>query len=692
MKRASPASDSPATKRSKASQACASCRRQKSRCEILDVRTHPGAPVSVCCHRCKVLGIECSFETSDLIHFLPKPTATTPTHQGASPSTVSDESSPPEYESYGGLNTLATVASSRPNVEPATVNSIPSRYGMLPEDLVPTATTPIWGCVSRVDWTATPMLAIQEMVRCPRTDHAGPELASGGRLADIVSPPEITSLLEIFESRYGPWLYAELGSLECTNSLLDIVRCTIASRHLGPSPRSAIAPRLQKLTEDVFVREVFNPQPSLDSIKALLILSVWAPICGTGAEARDGRLLIASAVSMAMNLHLQKESNRAIGLHAEKDGLTPDKQAELDESIKRWRLWMHLSIAESFLCIGTGRAPVSHLSQPDHDMSSLTALPDFGLATVRNIRLGLTAKMFDIAETGLKARLKHAKDLTSFFHKMNESLYAMDGLGRLLTPLPVVTPHDIFYSQMIILQYNACRLLILHHALREVRTIYEREVPTTPWYQVKTEGDACVSLFWGRMALIAAEAVLTAFLTPSDLTLLSTAPDNLYVMVGFAATWIFVTNFSIHQLGGTKLGGASERLQSMAIDRLNQIAHSPDHAAARCGHLLGALLSAWERRKPRDQLENRPCQHMLNVTLPYARVVPSASDLANGNGGNADYLNPPNYLDLANGANSTHDAANPTNSDLFMDDAFWASFVENLNSDTFIAQNSGMAV
>lgn len=199
MKRASPASsDSPATKRSKASQACASCRRQKSRCEILDVRTHPGAPVSIRCHRCKVLGIQCSFETSDLIHFLPKPTATTPTQQGASPSTVSDEPSPPEYESYGGLNTLATVASSRPNVEPVTVNSIPSRYGMLPEDLVPTATTPIWGCVSRVDWTATPMLAIQEMVRCPRTDHAGPELPSGGRLADIVSPPEITSLLEMF--------------------------------------------------------------------------------------------------------------------------------------------------------------------------------------------------------------------------------------------------------------------------------------------------------------------------------------------------------------------------------------------------------------------------------------------------------------------------------------------------------------
>jgi hypothetical protein len=193
MKRVSAtSSDGPAPKRTKASQACASCRRQKSRCEILDVRSQSGAPVTIRCHRCKVLSIECSFETSDLIHFLPKPTTPVPPLSPA----VSNVGTP--LDSYGGLNTLAAVASSRPNAaEPVAVNSIPNRYGMLPEDLVPTATTPIWGCVSRVDWTATPMLAIQELVRCPRTD-SGLEIPSGGRLTDILSPPEITSLLEMF--------------------------------------------------------------------------------------------------------------------------------------------------------------------------------------------------------------------------------------------------------------------------------------------------------------------------------------------------------------------------------------------------------------------------------------------------------------------------------------------------------------
>ncbi|KAJ7856622.1 hypothetical protein B0H13DRAFT_2672973 [Mycena leptocephala] len=646
MKRTVPSSnENPPPKRSKASQACASCRRQKSRCEILDVRPAPGAPVTIRCHRCKVLGVQCSFETSDLIHFAPKTTSQTP--PDASAASSGERSPAPVSDSYGGLNTLATVASSRLNAEEVTFNSIPGQFGMSPEDLVPTPTTPIWGSVSRVDWTATPMLAIQELVRCPRTD-TGLKIPSASSLSDILSPPEITSLLEIFENRYTPWLCAQPGPLESSNSLLNIARCTIASRHLSPDARATIAPRLQKLTEDVFLREIFNPQPSLESIKALLILSVWTPICGTGAETQDGRLLIASAVSMAMNLHLQNESKRAVGLRADKDGLTSDKQAELNESTQRWRLWMHLSISESMLCLGTGRTPVSHFSQLDREMINLSSLPHFTLSAVRDIRLGLGAKLFDITETALKFRLKTVADLGAFFDQINASISSMEGLSRLFVPLPVITQYDSFYSQMLLLQYNCCRLLIIHHALREARTAYEREKPLTPWYAAEIKGHH-ISLYWGHQALISAEAVLTTFLTPSDLTLLSTAPDNLYGQVG----------------------GASERLQSMTIERLKQIAHSPDHAAARCGHVLGALMNAWEQRKPQEGTPhtNGLCMmhnmHFTPFPLP---------DVASADG----YLNPPSYQDLAD----------TSNSDLFMDDAFWASFVENLNSDTFIAQNS----
>ncbi|KAJ6501934.1 hypothetical protein C8R45DRAFT_974877 [Mycena sanguinolenta] len=663
MKRvATPSSEIRPPKRTKASQACALCRRQKSRCEILDI-SHP---VTIRCHRCKVLGVECSFESSDFIHVSPQ---TTPTSH-PSPAETSSSSSPALVagspfsvpDSYGGLNTLATVASSRPNAAEtrASSSSAAKQYRINVEDLVPTETTPVWGSLSRVDWTAAPMLAIQELVRCPSTQDSNLQLPSGDSLSDILSSSEITSLLEIFEKNYTPWLCAQPGPLESKNSLLDLARCTIASRHMAPEIRSTIAPRLQKLTEEVFLREVFNPQPSLESIRALLILSVWTPICGTGSEARDGRLLIASAVSMAMNLHLQDESKRVTGLRAEESQPYSAQQTELNDSMLRWRLWMYLSISESMLCIGTGRPPVSHLSQVDLEIITLSSFPRLNVAAVRDFRLGITAKLFNLAESALKVRLKGVNDLEAFFDDINACIYSMESLNRLLSPLPVVTQCDAFYSQMLILQYNAYKLLVIHHALREIRTTWERDAPELPWYRVETRGQT-PSLFWGHIGLQNSEAVLSTFLavSSSDLTLLSCSPDNVYVMVGFAATWIFVTNYTVHQLGNTQLVGASEHLQNMTIERLNQIAHAPDHAAARCGYVLRALMNAWEQRRAQVELIKPTDTCKLEISYAHFPV--------------------PHYtcVDCPAG-----------NSDLFMDDAFWTSFVANLNSDMFSVDTS----
>ncbi|KAK6974954.1 hypothetical protein R3P38DRAFT_3128742 [Favolaschia claudopus] len=652
MKRAA-SGDTPPTKRTKASQACASCRRQKSRCEIIpvDVRAVAGAPVVIRCHRCKTLDIQCSFETSELIHFSPRTIVqSSPPASSSSPTVVS----PLQSSNNAGLTTLATVASSRPNVEegpssvPAAANvpHITGSFGMRPEDLVPTAATPIWGSISRLDWTATPMLAIQELIRCPRTDAAARVLPSAEKLSDILSSAEITSLLEIFESRYAPWLCVQPTPLETSNSLLDIARCTIASRHLPPASRSAVAPRLQKLTEDVFLREIFNPQPSLESIQALLILSVWSPICGTGAETRDGRLLIASAVSMAMNLHLQDESRHAAVIRQDKLGLvsSTEKQTELINSIRRWRL-------------------------ADHEIINLSAMADFSLSAVRDIRLGLNAKLWDISETALKLRVSSFDDLEAFFEKINSSLHLLEGLSRLITPLPSITDYDKFYSQMLILQLHACRLLVNHHALRELRTVYERDRPQQQWFSAQIKGQS-LTFFWGYPALTSAETVLSTFLGVTDSTLLSTAPDNIFAMVTFSAVWIFVSNFSLVQMGKSYLGGASERLQSMSMELLNKIALAPDHAAARCGHVLGALMTAWEQRKPKDgpwdgTIPSNMCM-MPGVPLyPYP-----CAKFAETEG----YLNPPSYQELVDSMASS--------TDLFMDDAFWSSFLENLNSDT----------
>ncbi|KAF7329727.1 hypothetical protein MKEN_00236000 [Mycena kentingensis (nom. inval.)] len=693
MKRSQPQDNNPgAPKRTKASVACTRCRSQKSRCELLDVSGQPGMPVVVRCHRCKVLGAECSFETSNLIHFLPKaPSSVADASPSPATSSTLSESSPtaPAPERFGGLSTLAAaaIASTTPVALPKSVTgtsagpvpSIPSRYGILPEDLLPTATTPIWGCVTRVDWTATPMLAIQEMVRCPKNENP-PELPSGGRLSDILPATEIQSLLEIFETRYSPWINLPPARTENTNSLFDIVRCTIASRHLPPATRLSVAPRLQKLTEDVFVRELFNPQPSLESIRALLILSVWTPICGTGAEARDGRLLIASAVSMGMNIFLQNESKRAMTLRADKDGDT----AEIEESTHKWRLWMSLVVTECGLCLGTGRTPVSSLSPLDNDMSALSSFPEFTLTSTRDTRLGLVAKIYDVCTKATNLRLQRVDDVEKFFDQVNDITYTMEGISRLIRPLHIITPYDTFYAHMLVLQYHACMVLILHHALREVRTAYERDAPTQPWHTVETKGGHAISLFWGRDALLNAESVLTAFLSVSDLTLLSAAPDNVYVMVGFAATWIFVSNFTIYQMAGSTLGGPSERLQSLTIERLNAVSVAPDHAASRCGHVLRALMNAWERRKPHP-IDKTRCECFMQ--MPYMRTMEAFNqqvraahaEAAEASAGPGSGPTPP----LEHMFTMPEDSSSG-NWDLFMDDTFWETFLENLNnSDAF---------
>jgi hypothetical protein len=69
-------------------------------------------------------------------------------------------------------------------------------------------------------------------------------------------------------------------------------------------------------------------------------------------------------------------------------------------------------------------------------MINLSSLPHFTLSAVRDIRLGLGAKLFDITETALKFRLKTVADLGAFFDQINASISSMEGLSRLFVPLP----------------------------------------------------------------------------------------------------------------------------------------------------------------------------------------------------------------------------------------------------------------
>jgi len=140
-----------------------------------------------------------------------------------------------------------------------------------------------------------------------------------------------------FEERYSPWVSLQPGNRN-DGPLLRLAQCCVASRHLEPSRRSIIAPQLYRLAEEAVFKQSFNPLPSTDAIHAILILSLWEPVGDTALdEPRDGRLIAATAVSMAMNLRL---SEAVVYTETLRNQEKPDElpSAELLEALDKARL------------------------------------------------------------------------------------------------------------------------------------------------------------------------------------------------------------------------------------------------------------------------------------------------------------------------------------------------------------------
>ncbi|TFK72046.1 hypothetical protein BDN72DRAFT_855813 [Pluteus cervinus] len=559
-------------KRTKSGQACTSCRKHKTRCEILDdgVTTALGV---VKCHRCKVLGVECSFESSDIIRVLPQqPQQATP------------------FDLWHG--TPGRLAA-------------PHTCSLEKGDEKPTKRDAF------MDWTATPMTSIFDLtLKLPQfmeTPNQPPILAAE-KLEDILTADQISALLKVFEEHYVPWLCFELVLEGKPTPFLDLVRCTIASRHLDVVTRSHIAPRLQNLTETVAMQQIFAPTSILEYLQATLIGALWAPISGVAHDRKDARLLIAAAISMAMNINLAQSSAKALALRKDKetnsDSWSATKEAELAEFSAKARLWAGLAAAESMLCIGTGRTPLSMCSEADQEFLKGTSYAT--LAESRQSRLGFTARLYTLAESASRIRLVGEESLRPFYMDAIELLMKLDYMERLISPIPVVSTFDPTYYRVLQLQYHTCRLLVLHHLLQELRTAFAGN-DDSPWFKIECQGTFVITA-WGRDALSSAEAALSIFLSLQNTVYPSTSPainshptsfvsmfpDHFFLLVSFAAAWLVVPNFSIHQMQASQIGSLSGDLVRITKQRMASVALISDHAPASCAKFISALLGAWE--------------------------------------------------------------------------------------------------
>ncbi|KAJ7684099.1 hypothetical protein DFH06DRAFT_970105 [Mycena polygramma] len=568
-----------AAKRAKTAQACASCRKNKTRCEILD---HSSSPVR--CHRCKVLSIECSYEHTRV---------QTPAHL------VSRPPVPALFEANASGD------------QPHTATMKPR----------------LWSFISQshtIDWSA-PMLAIQHLPTSPSVNTASPQFVDRDLSLSVILPgSRIDSLIDTFDTQYTPWLNFQ-PIRNSTNPLIDIACCAVAARHL--EGENEVRLRLQALARQSVAQIMSDPAASgsIETVQSLLILSLWVPFgAAPETEGWDPRSMISTAVHLAVNLGLNEAS--AVANEMRKRQFNP-VAAQMVQVSERARLWIALTNAESLVCLGTRRAPSSSRTAEDNLLvqfpRSLNARSDF-----RDLRLGLIARQFDLFEECTAVCL--GSDKTEWAQDMKSVLEAMRREKRLLLPLSVVLDTDQFYFHALHISHGGCRLLALYHAFWEARSSLPQIPIGQPWHNEFMPfgaGEKVLSA-WGRDMLQTCEALLVAFLSLPP-TRLCTAPDTYFHIVALAAAYLVGVKFLVLRLGpNSMLLGASDLLLAKTITNLRGAACGPGHAAHRCAFLVQSMLDKWNARGSTGSRISQPLPQQTASAIPPA----DSSRQIHGNG------------------------------------------------------------
>ncbi|KAI6130259.1 hypothetical protein EDD16DRAFT_1077582 [Pisolithus croceorrhizus] len=684
----------PPAKRAKAAQACLSCRKHKTRCEVLDGES------GVQCHRCNVLNLTCSFEdtkcpigtSSSRVTDIPKVDrrACVPTSSSKASEVILDGSFDP---SKGFSKSWESPAPDSPSsfrdqpLDKVEVDfSDPKR--LLPEQQRP------WGLLKLpggFDGTTVPMLAMQALIRSGVSGEDALKSKIQQSLFHVLGRERIQYLTEIFEERYNPWLNLQPNH-HSDSPVVQLAQCCVASRHLDPPIRLIVTPQLYRLADEAIFKQVFNPLPSTDAILATHIHSLWTPVGDSASrEARDGRLLATAAVSMAMNLRLSEAMAYALTLGKQKKPSEPPS-SELVEALDKARLWFSLNNVETMLCHGTGRDAISDCSKLVHD-----AIPTTSVATVplaRDMRLMLTSRLLALTTHGLSLKLQSKNDLAILYRDMTDFLVRMDNLERLITPF---TEHEVFYFSMLQFYYQTYRLMVILHAMMELKRVYENDKTEEPWFECVEHNGVKLVVSWGSQALAFAHGALTTALSRHEDELLSAAPDHFFAMITLATLYVILCKWSEGERGGEQLSGSCDLLLSRTVERLSHISCSPDHSAAKCARVIDEGFSSVRikiaNRFPREtsrttwqQHSSAPTQGYVeeNRSAAYSTISPSCGYTDGGNTATPHSAIPHDQAMNLPPPPPSFSMTDPNyfNSEIFFDNEFWALFMANLSEDS----------
>ncbi|KAK7053056.1 hypothetical protein VNI00_004377 [Paramarasmius palmivorus] len=577
-------STAPGSRRTRSVAACNACRKLKTRCELLELDTQ-----CIQCHRCKTLGLRCSYQDMDKTLFEPQ-----------------EDSRSNSWEQVINLNAEAPAQAVEERV--GIVQQQEKRVERARENC-----TRDWQFFGQEnedhDEENGPLAAIQGLIdncysRTSRpSDPPKPSpLLAHQTLESILTKDQTIHLLGLFDQKHAPWLNFDLIRSEPTPTL-DLVCCAIAARHLTQELRDAISPNLQLASDEAISKLIFRPRSSgsLETIQALLIIAFWAPISGSTEETRDGHLLLASSISMALNLRLNECPDKL--LEARRTSSLDGKA--LDDLTNKAKLWLALANADSLLSIGRGKTSLSTRGDAYNKLFPLPVGVPTGRSERQELRLRLLGDVLDGCEMGLNHHLassdpetfekwyEHACDILRLSIPVERICKPL--IGQLLSltatqtcadlhKLPVLSGFDKsqFYATIIVAR--TCHVLLVYHWRFIRRTTFNASGSRPLNYSNAAH--------WGREAMVASEATLLA-LIEMDHHLLAPMPDFVFNYITFLAAFAVGVKFIFWNAMRKELPGLADELLSKVVDVLRSAGCLPDHPASKCAEVIHGLLNLW---------------------------------------------------------------------------------------------------
>ncbi|KAI3610386.1 hypothetical protein WG66_006777 [Moniliophthora roreri] len=625
--------------------ACSNCRRQKTRCEVLEVKNQ----ATVRCHRCKTLDLTCSYEDMDKGLFEARVTRTEDhlateapilsTSTSPAPSSKSTDEVILELESmFQDLKIIQptsakeAIPAATENVKTMGVEALPRRIRLWFSTFYHSCSYDRYADVFQdvnpaPDWSA-PLACVRNLHPKESSSDAFRPMngvPASGSLESLLAKDQIDRLLDTFNQQYAPFLCFNTTHASSRSPILRLICCTVvASRHhhnKNGDLRNMVINKLRTVAEEMITKILYNLQLfcSVETVKALFIMALWPqPSYGDEAVGKGDfspHYMITCAITMARNLRLHECVDKAFALR-QSEVAHPGLGEGIDtayfaDMMDRARLWTSLMNIDSLFSLEQGHQcrPANHGGR----FASLFPLPNMvpsGAESCQDIRLRLLGGTVQIAANTLSSPLSsfQSKDVDVFFRRQRNSVRDLNEMHRLVAPLRVLAPCDAFYFQMLSIVCRSCQLMVYYNTLRTGRKIYENSPHPNPdfplWYMHIKTYDLVLN-FWGKDARSLAESILISILD-ADSALLGTAPDYLFLHVAFTATYIIGLKFvSLNGLNAIT-SGVECALLAKVVERLHHAAkHHPDHPAERCAHFIRGLLSLWEHRdvlfRPSDE-------------------------------------------------------------------------------------------